>query len=96
MAHGLAAAHAHGLIHRDIKPQNILMDRHGGVRITDFGVAKALGGPDLTQQGMTYGTAAYLSPEQATGQPVSPASDVYALGIVLYEMLCGAAAVPGR
>ncbi len=86
---GLAAAHSHGLIHRDIKPQNILIDRNGTVRITDFGVAKALSAPGLTQQGMTYGTAAYLSPEQATGQPVGPASDVYALGIVLYEMLCG-------
>jgi serine/threonine-protein kinase len=86
---GLESAHAHGLIHRDIKPQNILIDRNGTVRITDFGVAKALSGPDLTQTGMTYGTAAYLSPEQATGQPVGPASDVYALGVVLYEMLCG-------
>jgi serine/threonine-protein kinase len=86
---GLTAAHRHGLIHRDIKPQNILIDRNGTVRITDFGVAKALSGPNLTQTGMTYGTAAYLSPEQATGQPVGPASDVYALGVVLYEMLCG-------
>ena len=66
-----------------------LIDRHGVVRITDFGVAKALAGPGLTQAGTTYGTAAYLSPEQATGGPISPATDVYALGIVLYEMLCG-------
>jgi serine/threonine-protein kinase len=86
---GLEAAHERGLIHRDVKPQNILIDRHGVVRITDFGVAKALAGPGLTQAGTTYGTAAYLSPEQATGGPISPATDVYALGIVLYEMLCG-------
>ena len=86
---GLEAAHERGLIHRDVKPQNILIDRHGVVRITDFGVAKALAGPGLTQAGTTYGTAAYLSPEQATGGLISPATDVYAVGIVLYEMLCG-------
>jgi serine/threonine-protein kinase len=89
VCNGLEAAHERGLIHRDVKPQNILIDRHGVVRITDFGVAKALAGPGLTQAGTTYGTAAYLSPEQATGGPISPATDVYALGIVLYEMLCG-------
>jgi len=86
---GLEVAHERGIIHRDIKPQNILIDRHSQVRITDFGVAKALSAPGLTQAGLTYGTAAYLSPEQATGNPVSPATDIYALGLVLYEMLCG-------
>ncbi|HUS15924.1 MAG TPA: protein kinase [Chloroflexia bacterium] len=86
---GLEAAHEKGLIHRDVKPQNILIDRHGQVRLSDFGIAKALGGAGLTQSGLTYGTAAYLSPEQATGGVVGPYSDVYALGNVLYEMLCG-------
>src|SRR5205807_1803043 len=83
----LGVAHAKGLIHRDVKPQNIMIDQVGNVRLTDFGVVKALSGPALTQSGMTFGTAAYLSPEQATGAPIGPASDVYALGCVMYEML---------
>ncbi len=85
----LSVAHAKGLIHRDVKPQNIMIDRAGDVRLTDFGIVKALSGPELTQTGMTFGTAAYLSPEQATGEPLSPASDIYALGCVMYEMLSG-------
>ncbi len=85
----LSAAHARGLIHRDVKPQNILVDRKGHARLGDFGIVKALSGPELTQTGMTFGTAAYLSPEQATGEPVGPPSDVYALGCVMYEMLAG-------
>lgn len=89
VCHALSAAHDRGVIHRDVKPQNILLDRAGSVKLTDFGVAKALSGPQLTQSGMTFGTAAYLSPEQATGQPVGPPSDLYALGCVMYEMLAG-------
>ncbi len=89
VCYALAAAHAQGLVHRDVKPQNILIDRGGNARLTDFGIVKALSGPALTQSGMTFGTAAYLSPEQATGEPVGPASDVYALGCVMYEMLSG-------
>lgn len=85
----LSAAHARGLIHRDVKPQNIMIDRKGHARLSDFGIVKALSGPELTQTGMTFGTAAYISPEQATGQPISPASDVYGLGCVMYEMLAG-------
>ncbi len=89
VCHALSVAHANDLIHRDVKPQNIMIDRGGVVRLTDFGVVKALSGPALTQAGMTFGTAAYLSPEQATGAAISPASDIYALGCVIYEMLAG-------
>jgi serine/threonine-protein kinase len=85
----LAVAHRSGLIHRDVKPQNILIDGQGNARLTDFGIVKALSGAALTQTGMTFGTAAYLSPEQATGMQVGPASDIYALGCVMYEMLSG-------
>jgi serine/threonine-protein kinase len=85
--YALTAAHSKGLIHRDVKPQNIMIDERGNAHLTDFGVVKALSGPSLTQSGMTFGTAAYLSPEQATGEPVGPASDIYALGCVMYECL---------
>ncbi|MDQ5825816.1 MAG: protein kinase [Chloroflexota bacterium] len=85
----LAVAHRSGLIHRDVKPQNILIDGQGNARLTDFGIVKALAGATLTQSGMTFGTAAYLSPEQATGMQVGPTSDIYALGCVMYEMLSG-------
>ncbi len=89
VCNALTVAHNKGLIHRDVKPQNIMVDRVGNVRLTDFGVVKALAAPALTQSGMTFGTAAYLSPEQATGAPVGPASDIYALGCVMYELLAG-------
>jgi hypothetical protein len=89
VCYALSVAHAAGLIHRDVKPQNIMIDPKGNVRLTDFGIVKALSAPALTQSGMTFGTAAYLSPEQATGAPVGPASDIYALGCVMYEMLSG-------
>lgn len=85
----LSIAHNAGLVHRDVKPQNILIDSRGDARLTDFGIVKALSGPALTQTGMTFGTAAYLSPEQATGAPVGPTSDIYSLGCVIYEMLSG-------
>lgn len=89
VCYALIVAHAAGLIHRDVKPQNIMIDRIEAVRLTDFGIVKALSGPALTQSGMTFGTAAYLSPEQATGEALSPASDIYSLGCVMYEMLAG-------
>jgi serine/threonine-protein kinase len=89
VCNALTAAHSRGLIHRDVKPQNIMIDKRGNVLLTDFGIVKALSGPELTQTGMTFGTAAYLSPEQATGELIGPASDVYSLGCVMYEMLAG-------
>lgn len=87
VAYGLEAAHRVGLIHRDIKPQNIMVEPNGHVRITDFGIAKSHLSTAKTQTGITFGTADYISPEQAQGQPATPRSDVYSLGVTLYEML---------
>jgi serine/threonine-protein kinase len=88
-ARGLAHAHAAGLVHRDIKPQNLLLRDDGTLKIADFGIARAAEGTALTQPGTVLGTAAYLAPEQALGQDVTPAADVYSLGAVLYELLTG-------
>src|SRR5919202_3380378 len=88
----LALAHAHRLIHRDITAQNILLTSDGDVKVTDFGIARELSGtamPTLTLAGMVLGTVHYCAPEQAQGRPAVPQSDVYAAGIVLYEMLTG-------
>ena len=87
---GLAHAHAHGLVHRDVKPQNLLVARDGRVKIADFGVARGDDASKLTQAGTVLGTAAYLSPEQAAGAEVGPRSDLYSVGAVLYELLSGA------
>jgi len=90
VADGLAFAHAHGLVHRDVKPQNVLLSREGEVKVTDFGIARSLGvDRGVTQTGTVLGTGEYLSPEQASGGPVSPATDVYSLGVVLWELLTG-------
>lgn len=86
----LAAAHAQGVVHRDIKPGNVLLAGDGLVKVTDFGIAKAATGHTVTGSGVVLGTAAYLPPEQARGGPVDPRSDVYSLGCVLYELLTGA------
>src|SRR2546421_715590 len=86
---GLAHAHAHGLVHRDVKPQNLLVTPDGRVKIADFGVARGDDASKLTQAGTVLGTAAYLSPEQAAGVEVGPRSDLYSVGAVLYELLSG-------
>ena len=86
----LAAAHARGLVHRDVKPANVLISHDGLVKVADFGIATAAATATLTGNGALLGTAAYLSPEQARGGPVDARSDVYALGCVLYELVCGA------
>jgi eukaryotic-like serine/threonine-protein kinase len=84
----VGAAHANGVIHRDIKSQNILIDREGRVKVADFGIAQA-GDPGMTEAGSILGTAQYLAPEQARGEPVDERSDLYSVGVVLYEMLTG-------
>ena len=89
IARALAAAHARGLIHRDIKPGNVMLLPDGRVKVVDFGIARAAGSDTLTNTGVVLGSTAYLSPEQAGGQPVDERADLYSLGCVLYEMLTG-------
>src|SRR5215831_11764712 len=84
----LRFAHRHGIVHRDIKPHNVLVDREGRVKVTDFGIARA-GTSQMTETGSIVGTAQYLSPEQARGGEVDQRSDLYSLGVVLYELLTG-------
>jgi eukaryotic-like serine/threonine-protein kinase len=86
---GLRFAHRRDVIHRDIKPQNIIIDNDGRVKVTDFGIARAGSASTMTEAGSILGTAHYLSPEQAQGQPVEAASDLYSLGVVMYEMATG-------
>ncbi len=90
VAEGLAFAHEQGLVHRDVKPQNVLLNSEGEVKVTDFGIARSLDVEHgVTQTGTVMGTGEYLAPEQASGRPVSPATDVYSLGVVLWELLTG-------
>ncbi len=89
VAEALDHAHRHGLVHRDVKPANVLVQPDGRVKVTDFGIAKATGTDDLTRTGTVIGTARYLAPEQVNGETVDARADVYALGLVLYEMLTG-------
>jgi serine/threonine-protein kinase len=95
IASALAFAHREGVVHRDVKPGNVLLTRSGNVKVTDFGIARAGTGDGLTQTGSVMGTATYFSPEQAQGQSVDGRSDVYSLGIVLYEMVTGVAPFTG-
>ena len=87
----LEAAHANGLVHRDVKPQNIIVTPDKQIKVMDFGIARAAGGSAMTQTGTILGTAQYISPEQAQGRTADPRSDLYSLGIVIYEMLTGKA-----
>ena len=89
IARALGAAHARHIVHRDVKPQNVLIDEEGSAKVTDFGIARTLDEQGLTADGRVLGTTDYVSPEQALGQHVTGQSDLYSLGIVLYEMLTG-------
>lgn len=88
-ASGLAAAHREGIIHRDLKPSNIMRDKNGRVVVMDFGLARTLGGDGMTRTGAMLGTIEYMSPEQAQGQDLTASSDIFALGLILYELLSG-------
>src|SRR5437868_5351720 len=90
IAAGLAHAHGRGVVHRDLKPSNVLFDDEGRAKLADFGIARmAAGEGTLTEAGTVLGTAAYISPEQASGMPATPASDVYSFGVLLFRMVTG-------
>jgi tRNA A-37 threonylcarbamoyl transferase component Bud32 len=90
VAEALAEAHQRGIVHRDIKPQNVLLTASGEAKVADFGIARAVSASTITEANLVLGTAAYMSPEQVGGERVGPQSDLYSLGVVLYEMLTGA------
>jgi len=89
VAHALSFAHERGLVHRDVKPQNVLLNDDGQAKVTDFGIARSLDVHGVTQTGTVLGTSDYIAPEQARGQKVDPKTDIYSLGAVLYELLTG-------
>jgi eukaryotic-like serine/threonine-protein kinase len=89
IAEALGAAHERGVVHRDIKPQNVLLSATGDAKVADFGIARAASAATISQASVVLGTASYMSPEQALGEPATPRSDLYSLGVVLYEMLTG-------
>ncbi len=97
-ASGLAAAHRRGVLHRDVKPENMLFSASGVLKVADFGIAKVLGGPGtvITRRGELIGTPAYIAPEQVRGAPLSPATDVYAVATMLYELLAGVFPFPAE
>ncbi|WP_131738802.1 serine/threonine-protein kinase [Actinomadura roseirufa] len=92
----LTVAHRAGIVHRDVKPPNLMVSADGTLKITDFGIARRLAAPSQTATGMVMGTAHYISPEQASGQEISPSADLYSLGVVAYECLTGAPPFDGR
>jgi eukaryotic-like serine/threonine-protein kinase len=96
IARALGCAHANQIVHRDIKPQNVLIDAEGSAKVTDFGIARSLQEEGLTADGRVLGTTDYVSPEQALGQDVEGPSDIYSLGVVLYEMLSGSVPFSGE
>ncbi|HEX2807098.1 MAG TPA: protein kinase, partial [Kineosporiaceae bacterium] len=91
----LSYVHGRGIVHRDVKPSNVLLDREGGAFLSDFGIARLVDGTRMTQSGLMIGTAAFLSPEQVRGLSAGPAVDIYALGLVLLEVLTGVREYPG-
>jgi WD40 repeat protein/DNA-binding SARP family transcriptional activator len=96
VAEGLDAAHRSDVVHRDVKPENVLFDEQGNAYLTDFGVAKELSAPDHTQVGTLLGKPAYISPEVIRGEPVTAASDIYSLGLMMYEVLAGRQPFPAE
>jgi hypothetical protein len=96
VAHALASAHARGVVHRDVKPQNVLLSEEGVPKVTDFGIARTSDVESVTLTGTVMGTSEYISPEQARGEPVDFRSDIYSLGVILFELCTGEVPYPGE